>query len=352
MLHTDLPGVAQGGVAYQVSRLAHILAKRGHTVDIFTFSPPPPGVAYSVRRIRAPHMLTGTRAGRLVATPLAFALRSYQSFDVVHAHGDSYLLLGRRRPIVRTFYGSAKDEARHSDRMFRKIVQHVLHLGELVSMRTVTVTVAISQATCASIGRPDAVIPCGVDIELFRPGPKSSRPTVLFIGTLHGRKRGRLLLDAFRTTIRPQVPDCELWLAGDESVSVGDEGVRTFGRVSDERLARLLREAWVLAHPSVYEGFGVPYIEAMASGTAVITTENAGARELLAATGAGIVASDTAFPAGVVSLLQDYNRRRELEARGRELSGQFAWSVIADRYEEIYELAMLRRRAPRSGAGT
>lgn len=51
-----------------------------------------------------------------------------------------------------------------------------------------------------------------------------------------------------------------------------DDGVRVLGKVSLERLTEFYRRAWLFCLPSSYEGFGVPYIEAMASGTAVVAT--------------------------------------------------------------------------------
>jgi glycosyltransferase involved in cell wall biosynthesis len=345
MLHTDLPGVSRGGVAYQVSRLANALVGRGHEVTVFTFSPRPLEAEYSVRTLWRGFALSNTRAGRLLFTPLAFALRGYRAFDVIHAHGDDYLLFGRPEPIVRTFYGSARDEARVADRLPRKLVQRFLFVAEQVSRRTATVTVGISETTSRALGSLDVVIPCGVDREIFHPGEKSRHPTVLFVGTLDGRKRGRLLIDAFRTRIRAELPDSELWLVGD-GLPHG-EGVRAWGRVSDQRMARLMREAWALAVPSAYEGFGVPYVEAMASGTAVVTTDNEGARELFQATSSGVIASDREFPEAVLSVLRDSALREDLAAQGRDLSERFAWPRIANRYEEVYRLALEEKRGRR-----
>lgn len=68
------------------------------------------------------------------------------------------------------------------------------------------------------MGHLDAVIPCGCDLELFRLGTKEVRPTVLFVGTWEGRKRGRLVAEAFERVVRPRVPDARLWMVVDRDV--------------------------------------------------------------------------------------------------------------------------------------
>lgn len=340
MLHTDLPSVSRGGVAHQVSRLADQLVRRGHDVTVVSFSPPPSGARYEVERIRAPRHLSSTRLGRLLSTPIAFAIRSYARFEVVHAHGDDYLMLWRQRPVVRTFYGSAREEARHAERLPRKIVQRALAVAERVSRRAATVTVGISESTRASIGELDAIIPCGVDRDLFHPGPKSAKPSILFVGTLGGRKRGRVILDLFRDVVRRELPEAELWLVADEHAE--GPGIQSFRMVDDETMARLFREAWVFTLPSTYEGFGVPYVEAMASGTAVLATPNDGVRECLAGERAGLVVDDSALPAALVSLLKDDRRRGALAANGRERSARYDWEQVTSRYERVYELARVR----------
>ena len=63
----------------------------------------------------------------------------------------------------------------------------------------------------------------------------------------------------------------------------------------DATLAALLAEAWVFCYPSIYEGFGIPYIEAMAAGTAIVTSPNAGAGEVLKNGRYGIICDDDHF---------------------------------------------------------
>jgi phosphatidylinositol alpha-mannosyltransferase len=346
MLHVDLPGEARGGVAYQASRLADTLVERGHEVTMISLSPRPAGAVYGVRRVRFPDRLRESRSARFVGVPIDFALRSYGEFDVVHAHGDSHLLFRRHTPVVRTFYGAAREEARSAVRLRRKAMQTVLIGAEQLARRLATATVGISENTRRSIGLLDAIVPCGVDRRLFHPGEKSAHPSVLFVGTVNGRKRGGAVLDAFRETVRPAIPDAELWFVADRKVT--GERVRSWRFVDDKTLAELYRRAWVFTLPSTYEGFGVPYLEAMASGTPVVATPNAGAEELVGPATGGMVVEDAVLGDSLVNVLQRSELRTELGAKGLSSSARFDWPQIASAYEQIYELA--RGRVSRNGS--
>jgi phosphatidylinositol alpha-mannosyltransferase len=348
MLSADLPSDARSGVAHQVARLADTLVARGHDVTAFSFSPAPAGARFATHTFDAPPRLARTKPGLLVGAPVAFAARRYRGFDVVHAHGDDYLIPARRAALVRTFYGSALDEARHAERLRRKLAQRALYVGERASRRKATVTVGISASTAASVGRLDEIIPCGVDRERFTPGEKSPHPSILFVGTIRGRKRGYLAVEAFERSVRRAFPAAELWVVADREVR--GPGIRCFGRVHEDELVSLFRRAWVFTLPSSYEGFGVPYIEAMASGTAVVATPNPGAEELVAPpSSGGVVVEPRELGPALAALLADDVRRRELEQAGREFSRRFGWPEIASRYEEAYRLALVRR-GPRSSA--
>jgi phosphatidylinositol alpha-mannosyltransferase len=343
MLQAFLPPASKGGVAYQAAGLAETLTRRGHAVTITSFSPKPSGALYDVIRPSIPEWFALNKACRLIAVPLAFSVGRYIEFDVVHAHGDSQFVVSGDTPTVRTFYGSALEEARNARRLRRRASQYVVAGCEHLARRRATVTVGISANTVRSVGGLDRVIPCGVDRQVFRPGPKSKHPSILFVGTLGGRKRGRLVVEAFQQVIRPANPECELWMVADEPVVM--EGVRNWHRPSTERLATLYREAWLLLQASSYEGFGVPYIEAMASGTPIVTSANSGALELLATGGSGVVVDVERLGADASALLRNPARRRDMEQAGLQASDAFDWEVIADHYEDVYALAASRLAA-------
>ena len=341
MTHVDLPNETKGGVAAQAHSLANALSDRGHDVTMFTFSP-----AYADCRYRV-HQFSPPRAARRLASFLLaarLARTNFAAFDVLHTHGDNYLLRGRR-PQVRTFHGSAHDEAASARTLRRRLYQALMVHLERLGARAADVCVGVSEATRARIPSVSEIIPCGVDTARFRPGPKADRPTILFVGTTGGRKRGQFLADVFTREVRPRFPNAELWSVAEKPMP--GEGIINLGRVDTETLTDLFRRAWVFCLPSTYEGFGVPYIEAMASGTAVIASPNPGAREVLRGGEDGLVVEDGLLGAALVDLLGDPQRRRDLECAGPVRAGDFSWERVAGRYEELY--AGLIGTQPRRG---
>lgn len=340
MVHVDLPGANRGGVRHQVSRLADALARRGHKVTALTFTDAPPGVAYEARRLPLASTLARNGRLRMVSAPFVFAAAPYSAFDIVHVHGDSQLLWRRKTPVLRTFYGSAADEARHAASSQQWFIQRYHHLGERASRRIATRTVGISRATEATIGHLDAIIPCGCDLELFRPGDKEVRPTVLFVGTWEGRKRGKLVAEVFDRVIRPRVPGARLWMVIDRKVH--GQGIESFTDITDAQVADLMRRAWLFTLPSTYEGFGVPYIEALASGTPVVSTPNVGARELLEDEEGGVLVEEEDLGSALAGLLADPARLHVLSAAARGTSERFGWGAVSAAYELEYATAIRR----------
>lgn len=337
LTHVDLPNEAKGGVAHQVHYLSNVLAGRGHDVTMFTFSPAFAECCYQVRRLQPPAPRLRRFQSFLFAR--ALARTDFSGFDLIHANGDSYLLRpGSRPPLVRTFYGSAKDEAKSAVRLRRRVYQRALVPLEALDARRADVCVGISQATRARIPAVSRIIGCGVDLSHFRPGgEKTAVPAILFVGTAGGRKRGQFLADVFGREVRSRFPDAQLWTVSDRPL-VG-QGIVNYGRVPLETLADLYRRAWVFCLPSTYEGFGVPYIEAMASGTVAVASPNAGAREVLAGGGdaaAGVIANDDDLGAVLGDLLADADRRQTYANRALARAAQFSWARVAEQYENVY----------------
>jgi len=346
MCQFDLPPGPGSGVAHQVSRLSGALQHRGHNITVLT-TEPRSSQLFEMRRLRVPSASLRHKSLRLLTTPLGFALSSYARQDVVHCHGDSQLLWRSHVPIVRTFHGTARDESRYALTAKRRISQAALAPMEALAKRLATVTVGVSQSTGTTLGRLDLIIPCGVDHGQFFPGQKSPDPSVLFVGTVGGRKRGRLLVAEFAEVVRSSVSNAELWMVCPDPLPDNIRGVRWFRDLGDLHLATLFRQAWVFCLPSTYEGFGVPYIEALASGTVVVATRNDGATEIFRESEAGTVVDDDKLGLTIVHLLSDERRRLAMQEHARVDSARYSWDVIATAYEEAYSLAMSRRLSER-----
>lgn len=345
MTHVDLPNESKGGVAFQVHYLANTLAGRGHDITLFTFSP-----AYADCRYRVHQYPIAPRVRRFKAFLLAgrLARTDFRGFDILHTHGDNYLLRGRH-PQLRTFYGSAKDEAESAVTLRRRLYQSVISVLEEAGARVADRNVGISEATRARIPAVSTIIPCGVDLDRFRPGPKADKPTILFVGTVGGRKRGALLAQTFAREVRPRFPDAALWAVTEEPME--GAGVVNFGKVPLETLTDLYQRAWVFCLPSTYEGFGVPYIEAMASGTAVVASPNPGAREVLGDGEYGVLADDAHIGSQLNTLLDHQEKRNEYTIKGATRAREFAWERVAEQYEQVYAEMLARSVAPSPARG-
>jgi phosphatidylinositol alpha-mannosyltransferase len=335
MTNAFLPSEEKSGVPFQVHNLANALVKNGHDVTVFSFSPRPVDAGYRFHQYARP---------RVPAKffPFFMAVRLWQTdfsdYDVVHVHGDNYLLR-TKCAVIRTFYGSAIDEMKTAQTWPRRLFFAITIPLEWLGERMADYVVGISEATRKTIPGVQSVIPCGVDLSAFQPGEKTSTPTVLFVGTEGGRKRGAWLADIFTSTVLPAIPTAELRMVSDaQSV---EPGIRRYGRVSAELLSELYRSAWVFCLPSTYEGFGVPYVEAMAASTAVVATStNPGALEVLGGGKFGAFVDDGELAATLRSILTDTSLREGLERRGMERSHQYAWEGVSSQYEDAYRIAI------------
>jgi glycosyltransferase involved in cell wall biosynthesis len=173
-------------------------------------------------------------------------------------------------------------------------------------------------------------------------------PFVLYTGNIKPHKNLERLIEAFNTLRRGGLDQVKLLIIGDEISKYATlrravhryklhKHVRFFGFVSDKTLASLYRLASVFVFPSLYEGFGLPPLEAMAAGTPVITSNVSSLPEVV---GDAAILIDPYDPDSIADamrrVLTDPALREELRERGLARVHEFSWDRSVGRVREIY----------------
>jgi len=336
--HATLPKTAgrKGGVEAAVHRLANALVARDNVeLTVFSSGEPPADALYAHRRVL--DKFNRSQLTRLFISPLLLNRLPFDDADVVHLHGDDWFFVKRGRPSVRTMYGSAWHEARTAKKLKRKLSQALVFVLEKLAVRLATVNVSIGQQTSDIYGA-DHVIGMSVDRAIYRPAEKSETPTVFFVGGWTERKRGEFMFQTFVDQVLPAMPDAQLLMVSDYCPP--HPSVTWLRDQSDADLAAAMARAWVFGYPSLYEGFGIAYIEAMACGTAIVTTDNAGAQDVLEHGKYGDIVPDPEFGPALLRLLSDSSRRTTLERQGLAHVDKYAIDSIAAANEAVYREAI------------
>lgn len=333
------PGRKPCGADVVAHRLATGLAERGHDVRVWSRDLPPTGAPYQGERIPAADFASTWLGQRLTMGYLAnlfHLLPNYGNREILLAHGDSLLMPLLSRPVVRVMLGSGLGEALTAKSLPRVVLQLGVYLQEMATT-VLQPSVAISRATVRHLPMIRHIIPIGVDTRAFTPGGDRARvPTVLFVGTLGGRKRGQTLIDWFHEHVRPVLPDAVLH-AVVEKPGPPTPGVAYHVGIDHDTLLSLYRQAWVYASPSQYEGLGLPYLEAMACGTPVLACPNPGSLEVLDGGRCGALAEDANFPQQLLALLQDETLRQDYATRGLAQADRWSLERTLDQYEALIE---------------
>jgi glycosyltransferase involved in cell wall biosynthesis len=171
------------------------------------------------------------------------------------------------------------------------------------------------------------VVRNGIEPVFTPDGPRAEGDYVLAVGTLEPRKNLARVVEAAR------LAGVELRVVG----AAGWGGVDVpdwVGRVSDEELARLYRGARCLVYASFYEGFGLPVLEAMASGAPVVTSRGGATEEV--AGGTAVLVDPREVESIAAGIDEATRRRDELVPRGFERVREFTWAAAADAVETLW----------------
>jgi glycosyltransferase involved in cell wall biosynthesis len=267
-----------------------------------------------------------------------FVLGRRPAADVLHC--PTYRgPLRPRLPVVVTVHDLAV--LRHPETFNRwsrtyspRVVPRVLHAARRV--------IAVSEFTRRELvelldipAEKIRVVPNAVEEEFTYEGPAAEGDYVLAVGTLEPRKNLDRLVEAVRRA------DVELRVVGARGwggVEIGGNGVRWLGEVGDAELARLYRGARCVVYPSLYEGFGIPVLEAMACGAPVVTTRGSAMEEV--ADGAAVLV-DARDPVEIAAGIERAAAERDrLVAGGLERASAFRWDAVAGATVDVYREAV------------
>jgi glycosyltransferase involved in cell wall biosynthesis len=182
------------------------------------------------------------------------------------------------------------------------------------------------------------------------------RPYLLYVGTIEPRKNLITLLRAYEDLLRasrhrPQLVLCggRGWLDDEVFRLVEElrlqEMVRFTGYVDDGELPALYSAAEVFVYPSLYEGFGLPPLEAMACGAPVVTSNASSLPEVVGTAGLTVPPRDAAaLTQALLKLMDDERLREQFRRAGFEQATRFSWERAANETQAVYDEVVERGR--------
>ncbi len=245
--------------------------------------------------------------------------------------------------------------------------RHMLELGLVPSMQRADRIVTDSEFSRSEIikyypqfAEKIRVVPCGVDCQRFHPETDPEKLAAvrrtydlpeqyfLYLGTLEPRKNLERLIDAYGVFANNNENPAKLVLAGGKGwlydgifqkvQELGLTGHVYFTQyIADEDLCALMSGALAFVFPSIYEGFGMPPLEAMACGTPVLVSDAASLPEVTGDSAVIVKPDSTASIAdGLQRLFTDAALRERLHTEGLERAAQFSWERSAQMLYDVY----------------
>ena len=260
--------------------------------------------------------------------------------DVIHLMFPQYLPHRAALTYARTFIGLA---ARRSNR-----IMTVSESSKRDILKYVDVPPEKIEVIYNSYDERFSVQPSDEATDRLRERYQLHDQFVLYAGNVKPHKNLERLIDAFYLVRQRGLDHLKLVLIGDDISkyaslrrAVQHHGlhkyVRFLGYLPEETLAVMYRLASVFVFPSLYEGFGLPPLEAMASGTPVVTSNISSLPEV---TGNAAVLVDPYDPHsiadGIYSVVADPARRADLSAKGVARAHEFSWEAAARRVHQVY----------------
>ena len=368
------PRTGVGHYTFELARHLALLAPADEfeLVSPFPFAPPPPGAGRGGQEdlpanLRFVQAKAGPLRRRWFAAGLPLYLRRSGS-ELFHGTNYEVPLWGGR-PAVLTIHDLSL--FLHAETHERRLVRRGRLRLPLMAQRA-SLVITPSESVRREVSEHLRVEPSKVvsipeaPREVFRPLPPEETievrrrleiedEFVLFVGTIEPRKNLLTLLKAFEEILRSTASSPQLviagkkgWLTGELFSYVEKSGLenrlRFTGYLTDEDLRALYSSCRVFVYPSLYEGFGLPPLEAMACGAPVIASRIPSIVEAVGPDAARLVAPTDvhALARCVVETLNDEDGRRHLSLTGRRRASAFTWEKTARATRAVYGEALGR----------
>jgi len=187
-------------------------------------------------------------------------------------------------------------------------------------------------------------IPPGVDLELFHPGKKTEFPQLVYFGGLRKYKRPEYSIKIYEL-LKDETKDLKMVIVGEgpvlkeikDMVDGKNYNIEFMGRISNEEVARVVRESWVNIHFSVTEGWGYSIIESSASGTPTVAFKVPGVVDTVRDGYNGfLVNSIEGFKSRILDIIE---KEDEFSANSRKFAENFSWDKTAESWHSLFERA-------------
>ncbi|MCG2796679.1 MAG: glycosyltransferase [Actinomycetia bacterium] len=271
--------------------------------------------------------------------------------------GPGGVLIYRKPPVPLVFVANHTygQQYRYLGKKAYRLLMRVEGRGYRLADRIVAISTTTRDSLINDYGIPPdkvRVIPVGVDTNRFRPlGIERIPHSILYVGRLCERKGIPLLIDSLKDA-KVSIPDIRLYIVGEGELKSKlqdhvermklSENVVFLGRVSGEELVKWYNRVEVMVVPSIFEGFGIVCIEAMACGTPVIATECPGVVDIIDDKRNGILVNRnrSELAGAITELLGDKELRNAMARAGREdVIERFSWNVIVEKFVKVYRQA-------------
>lgn len=355
------PFPPEEGIGVHVYNLSKNLIKKGHEVSVFTRG----GLKFEkehfedIKIIKVPFLPLYPFHVHIHGWFFKMLTKYFEkNFDIIHLHNPLVPLIKVNLPLITTIHGSMIENVHAMELVdlksfFSKILGRTISYNISKNLlKSSNEVITISKSVAEQIKTyyhfdKFEIIYNGVDINKFYPIDNNS-DYLLYVGRLGHGKGIFDLLDAAK--ILAKESDINLLIAGKGELEgkirnkIKNENlnnVKLLGQVNQDDLIKIYQNAKIFVFPSHYEGLPTVILEAMASGTPIVTTSVSGCTDLIQNGHNGLLVppkSPKKLVEAIITLDNDDHLREKLRKNARiTVENNYAWDIIVDKIEEIYK---------------